>query len=315
MTGSYKKRLGIVAVIMALLVIAAVLITVLTGLKQTKENRLSIVTTFMPVYTSTLRLTEGVDGVAVTNLAPAKTGCLHDYQLTPDNAIALTKADALVLNGAGAESFLNNAGSQYPNLYIIDTSDGITPIESDHDDHHHHGDECVYNEHIWTSPSNYIKQIENLRDSLIEIDSEYSEQYQKNASKYISEIQSIKSELQQAISALPTLNCILFHDSLSYFAKEFGLNPIATFSMGEESTLSAGQLASAAQAAQNAGKVLLLYDNQYEIEYSSVAEKATFSRVLKLDTAVIEDGASPKNVWLNAMRKNLELIKKAANPS
>jgi len=268
----------------------------------------------MPVYTAALQVTKGVDGVYIECLAPPKTGCLHDYQLTPENAISLSKADILVINGAGAESFLGDVTTNYPNLRIVDTSEGVNLIEISHDHDHGHGhdDEFLYNEHIWTSPSNYIKQVENLRDGLARLIPENAEKFRQNADEYISEIQSIKSELLQAASSLPTLNCILFHDSLAYFAKELGLNTIASFSIGEDTALSAGDLARAADAAKKAGKVLLLYDDQYDTEYSSVAEKAEKSLVLKLDTAVLGGGVSPENAWINAMRNNLQLLKSAA---
>ncbi|HPU58468.1 MAG TPA: metal ABC transporter substrate-binding protein [Candidatus Avimonas sp.] len=311
---SYKSKLGIIAAIMALMTALAVMLTFLTGTKQTEKSNVNIVTSFMPVYTAALQVTKGVDGVYIECLAPPKTGCLHDYQLTPENAISLSKADILVINGAGAESFLGDVTTNYPNLRIVDTSEGVNLIEISHDHDHGHGhdDEFLYNEHIWTSPSNYIKQVENLRDGLARLIPENAEKFRQNADEYISEIQSIKSELLQAASSLPTLNCILFHDSLAYFAKELGLNTIASFSIGEDTALSAGDLARAADAAKKAGKVLLLYDDQYDTEYSSVAEKAEKSLVLKLDTAVLGGGVSPENAWINAMRNNLQLLKSAA---
>jgi zinc transport system substrate-binding protein len=314
---SYRKKLAVIAAVMALLVAGAVVITALTGARQKEEKKINIVASFMPVYTAALQLTQGVDGADVTVLAPAKTGCLHDYQLTPDNMVALSKSDVLVINGAGAESFLSDALANYPDLSVIDTSKGVALIESGspHEHGHLHEDEHSHNEHIWVNPSNHIRQVQNLRDGLIRYDSENKEKYQSNADEYISKIQSVKSELERAVLTLPTRNCILFHDSLAYFAQEFGLHPLASFSIGEETTLSAAQLAEAAQAAEKAGSVLLLYDSQYEAEYSSVAEKASYSLTLKLDTAVIGESEDPKDGWLNAMNKNLRMIKDAANPS
>ena len=101
---SYRKKLAVIAAVMALLAAGAVVITAVTGARRKEEKKINIVASFMPVYTAALQLTKGVDGADVSVLAPTKTGCLHDYQLTPDNGGAL-KADVLVINGAGAESF------------------------------------------------------------------------------------------------------------------------------------------------------------------------------------------------------------------
>ena len=139
MTYGYNKRLGIVAGIMLLLVFAAVLITVLSGISHQDEKRVQIVASFLPVYNAAIQVTDGVEGVEVKNLVPPQNGCLHDYQLTPENVIALSKADALIINGAGAESFLGDLHSQYADLKVIDTSEGIALLEGIH--HHHHEDE------------------------------------------------------------------------------------------------------------------------------------------------------------------------------
>lgn len=308
MTASYKKRLAMVFAVMVLLALAAAAITALTGGFNKNSARLNIVASFLPVYGAALQVTDGVGGVEVENLVPPQTGCMHDYQMTPDNAVTLSKADVLVINGAGAEGFLGNVKKQYPKLNIIDTSNGIALKRADHhhDEHDEHNEhDGTYNEHIWTSPSFYKKQVENLRDGLIGIDPEHADRYRENAERYISKIESLRAELLAATAALPTKNCILFHDSLAYLADELGLNIIASLSAGE-TALSAAELAKAANAAEQAGSVLLLYDSQYDSEYNSVAEKASFSRQLSLDTAVTGDGS---DVWLDAMRGNLEQLK------
>ena len=301
-----------VALIMAAIVLLAVFITVLSGGIKKEDGRLQIAASFYPVYSAVLRVTEGVDGVRVVNLTPSQTGCLHDYQLTPDNVIALQKADALVINGAGAESFLGDIGSNYPGLNVLDTSKGISLMEGGHDSEEHAQDEDghgEYNEHIWTGPSSYIKQIKNLCDGLIGIDPTYADQYKANAGRYIREIEDVKSRLIAAVDSLPTKSCILFHGSLTYFAKELGLNPVASLSMGEETAISAADLADAAAKAKAAGKILLIYDDQYHAEYLTVARDAAYSRVLKLDTAVTGNGSDDRDSWITAMRGNLRKIK------
>ena len=72
-------------------------------------------------------------------MTKSQTGCLHDYQLTPQDLKTLENADILIINGAGMESFLDDIISQYPNLEIIDASSGLNLLEDDihsHDDDH-----------------------------------------------------------------------------------------------------------------------------------------------------------------------------------
>lgn len=307
---SDKKRAAAVALMMAGIVLLSALITAFTGVTKREDNRFRIVATFYPVYVAALNVADGVENTQVVNLTPAQTGCLHDYQLSPDNMITLTGADVLVLNGAGAESFLDHARQQFPNLPVIDTSVGIPLLEnSGADDTEFHDQEELYNEHIWVSPSCYIKQVENLSDGLSKIDPAHAEKYRSNASSYIEKIEAVRNELLDAVAALPTKDCITFHNSLTYFAEDLGLNPVASLTMGEESGVSAADLANAGEAAKAAGKILLLYDSQYPTEYTYVADGTSFSRILTLDTAVSSNHhKNDKTAWLDAMQSDANVL-------
>ena len=48
-------------------------------------------------------------------------GCMHDYQLTPQDMIQLSKADLFLVNGGGIENFLAEA-----DVYLINLDDGNT---------------------------------------------------------------------------------------------------------------------------------------------------------------------------------------------
>lgn len=314
MSGKYK-RFYILFSAMALIFIAAILITVFSGNARLPDSRINVAASFYPIYSAALRITDRVEGVNVVNLTPAQTGCLHDYQLTPDNVITLDKADVLLKNGLGMEEFLENIELN-PGIRVLDTSRGAALIEGGNE-HHLHSDghddqDGDYNQHIWMGPSNYIKQVLNIRDIMIEIDPANAQQYKTNAQQYCAEIQALKNQLIAAVKALPTQNCILFHDSLCYFAWELGFNTVESLSLGEDTGVSAGQLAEASLAAEKSGRVILIYDSQYDTEYNSVADKASFVRVLKLDTAVVGNG-NDKDAWIDAMKNNLERIREAAN--
>ena len=90
------------------------------NINKNEDNTLNIVTSFYPIYISTLNIVKDIPNVNLTNMTKAQTGCLHDYQLTPQDLKILENADILVINGAGMESFLEDIISQYPNIKIID---------------------------------------------------------------------------------------------------------------------------------------------------------------------------------------------------
>ena len=96
-----------------------------------------IVTSFYLMYIATINITQGIDGVEVTNMTKPQTGCLHDYQLATGDLKTLEKADAFVINGAGMEAFLDKVVNQQKALKIIDASKDI-PLLKDGDEENPH---------------------------------------------------------------------------------------------------------------------------------------------------------------------------------
>ena len=92
----------------------------------------TVVTSFYPVWILTLNLTNGIEDLEVLNLAENTTGCLHDYSLQNSDMAVLSRADALLINGSGMESFLPVITSAYPELPVIDATAGL-PFLSESD--------------------------------------------------------------------------------------------------------------------------------------------------------------------------------------
>lgn len=315
-----KKLYGGVVLLMAGITALSLGITAFTGTyRQGEDGEFSVVASFYPMYTAALNLTQGAQGVRVTCLAQPQTGCLHDYQLSPDNMVALKGADLLVLSGAGAESFLDQALAGLPDLQVADTSAGIPLLESGHDHHHEMGEtheetgeEILYNEHIWMSPARYARQVETLRDRLCAADPDRADIYRANAQAYLGKIGELEARLQTVAGELPYENCVTFHDSLAYLAEDLGLRIAGSVAMGEESAVSAGELGEIADAIRGE-RVLLLYDDQYPISYTYLSSYAAQSYTAVLDAAVIPaQGVEDKDRWLQAMDRNLTALEGAA---
>ena len=83
------------------------------------DDMLTVVTSFYPMYIATLNIVDGVEGVRLENLSEPQTGCLHDFQLTPEDMKLLSTADVFVINGGGIESCFCDVGKPYPNRGVV----------------------------------------------------------------------------------------------------------------------------------------------------------------------------------------------------
>lgn len=294
------RQYGLVVVLLAVLLAVAVLITALAGNAPTEETphrRTVVLATTYPVYVAAEEIL-GTDAAnMLSRLEGAASGCLHDYQLSPSDRLAVQEAQVILMNGAGAESFLHGIVDESK---CVDTSLGLDLLCSAHDhDHaegeHHH--EEAYNEHLWLSPTLYAKQVLAVLDALIAHDDEYAAVYRSNAENYLRHIDLIKDELAAVKTALEGTPCVLFHDSMAYLAADLGLDVKLTLSVEGESGLSAADLKQVEALAAQYPDLLLLYDTQYALRYEGVAGTAVTIR-----TAVQED-------WLTAMNENVKTLK------
>ncbi len=105
------------------------------------DDILTVVTSFYPMYIATFNIVDGVEGVRLENLSEPQTGCLHDFQLTPEDMKLLSTADVFVINGGGIESFMSDVAKAYPKLDVVEACEDVALLseddaDSDHDHDH-----------------------------------------------------------------------------------------------------------------------------------------------------------------------------------
>ena len=104
------------------------------------DDMLTVVTSFYPMYIATLNIVDGVKGVRLENLSEPQTGCLHDFQLTPEDMKLLSTADVFVINGGGIESFMSDVAKAYPKLDVVEACEDVVLLSDDKSDSDHEHD-------------------------------------------------------------------------------------------------------------------------------------------------------------------------------
>lgn len=297
------RHYGPVAGLLAVIVAVSALLTLWLGDTPRQAERPRVLAITYPLYVAAQQVIGDTDGVELSLLSGTGAGCLHDYQLTPADRLALSQADLVLANGLGAEPFLEGV---VESARLVDTAAGVQPLCTTHhhegEDHHHESES--YNEHVWVSPTQYEKQVAVVTRALRAVDPQNSALYTQNARQYLSAV-------RQVADALPDLTgrpCVLFHDSLSYLAEDLGLDVKLTLSAEGDSGQSAAQLAQVARLAAQHPDLILLYDTQYPVRYTSLQGVVPAGQILALDTAVV--GAGKPTDWLDAMQKNAEKLQK-----
>ena len=142
-----KNKYSFVFVMLLFILAGSLGLTTLYVANEQKEEKddFQIVTSFYPMYIAALNIVGDTENVALTNLSEPQTGCLHDFQMTPEDMKLLSRADVFIINGGGIESFMEDIAKQYPELVIIEACEGIELLceEEAHGHEHEEGNEHV----------------------------------------------------------------------------------------------------------------------------------------------------------------------------
>lgn len=313
-----KKKPVYVAVILFGITLIVTAFTALTATDHTQKNtQMRITASFYPVYIAALNITQDVDGIALSCLSQPTTGCLHDYQLTPQDMMVLEQTDLFLINGAGMEGYLDHVTNSLPELKVFDASAGIALLESKEEHHHDHEAEegswevAEKNAHYWLDPHKYIQEIQNITSALSLQDPARAEQYAANAEQYIASIQSLIHHAQALFSNMPQRNVITFHESFAYLCDFLNLSVVHGVTIEGETTLSAGQTRELVDEARESHVQVLLADNQYSLSIPIAVSKEANVPYLALDACV--KGGDEADAYLSAMEKNLDALKEVLN--
>lgn len=287
------------------------------------DDMLTVVTSFYPMYIAALNIVDGVEGVRLENLSEPQTGCLHDFQLTPEDMKLLSTADVFVINGGGIESFMSDVAKAYPKLDVVEACEDVALLseddaDSDHDhDHeadaesdsahdHDHGDE---NAHAWMSVPRYRTMVQTIASRLAEKDAKHADEYYANAKEYDAKLAVLEEKINSIKSLTNGQNIIIFHEAYAYVADDFSMNACYLLDLDEERSVSAGEIKQVIGAINDDGVSVILAEELYGKSMGDTVSRETDVHVIYIDP--LNRGEYDKDSYLDGMEHNIELIKEA----
>lgn len=301
------------------------------------DDMLTVVTSFYPMYIAALNIVDGVEGVRLENLSEPQTGCLHDFQLTPEDMKLLSTADVFVINGGGIESFMSDVAKAYPKLDVVEACEDVallseddadsdhdhdheadTESDSDHDhdhdadaesdsDHDHdHGDE---NAHAWMSVPRYRTMVQTIASRLAEKDAKHADEYCANAKAYDAKLAVLEEKINSLKSLTNGQNIIIFHEAYAYVADDFSMNACYLLDLDEERSVSAGEIKQVIGAIKDDVVSVILAEELYGKSMGDTVSRETDVHVIYIDP--LNRGEYDKDSYLYGMEHNIELIKEA----
>ncbi|MFF2910429.1 metal ABC transporter substrate-binding protein [Paenibacillus sp. NPDC057934] len=289
------------------------------------SHKLNIKVSFYPMYEFTKNITgdlADVEALIPPGIEP------HDWEPTAQDMAQITKADVLIYNGAGMESWVDQvldsaSGSKLVAVEAskgLDIMEGAEEEEDEHDHAHgegedHHHDHGGLDPHVWLDPALAVKEVQNIEAALAAAAPEHSEAFKANASAYISKLEALDQEYREAIKEVKRKDFITQHAAFGYLAKEYGLTQVPIAGLSPEEEPSAAKMAEIVEFAKTHNVKTIFFET---LVSSSVAD--TIAKEIGAKTAVLnpiegltEEDRSHNLDYLGIMRQNLEALKIALN--
>ena len=272
-----------------------------------ENSKLQAISSFNPLYEFSEIV--GQEKVDVKLLVPVGVEP-HDWEPTIKDVQQLQKSDIIVINGVGFENWVDDLIENNYSGIIVDTSNGISIIQSEeqHDEEQHdeHG-HLLGDPHIWLNPVYAKIQVQNIATAFSNSDPKNAQFYHTNAEEYNEKLDILDSKIRNELSTC-NQDFIAFHDAFSYFADEYDLNQhtiVATTNSHGEVT--AKTLENVISKARELNIKVIFSEETVNTKTSQIIANEIGGKVLVLSPLEI---VSDDN-YITKMTQNLENLKEA----
>lgn len=138
------------------------------------------------------------------------------------------------------KTWFSEVSELYPELTVVNLSQGVNVISGDEHDHHGHEAHEGHNHsgldpHIWLSIRELKTQAAAVKDALVAIDAANKDYYTANFNRFIAYADSADSVITAKFKAAPQpVVYMIYHPSLSYFARDYNLEQLPIELEGKE---------------------------------------------------------------------------------
>jgi zinc transport system substrate-binding protein len=233
------------------------------------NSKLKVVSSFFPID----QFVGKVGGEAIERMLLIPKGVEpHDYEPTIKDIQRVDSADVLVYNGLGFEDWIGKMS----NPQKIDASKGLNASYLDERN-------MTFDPHVWLDPLLAKKQVENVRDGLIMIDPNHKDIYVNNSNNFLNELDNLDEKIRTDLESCKKKDFITFHNSFSYFAKQYGLNQHSISNTDPESEVTPARLTEIINIAKTLGLQVIYSEELVDPRQATViAQEVPDGKVLVL---------------------------------
>jgi len=285
------------------LVLIVVLVSIYIYKRQnasTDLHKMQISASFYPYYFFANQI--GGNKVNVINITPPG-GEPHDYEPSSGDIVQIDSSKLLILNGnveswgAKIQEDLKEkstkvliAGNGLFTQKVID-EDGINSIDP----------------HIWLSPRLAKIQVNEIFNTLNQIDPTNKSYYTTNANKLLNDLDNLDKDYKTGLKSCQKKDIITSHAAFGYLATDYGLTQVPIAGLSPDAEPSLKQLAQIANFAKANNVKYIFFESLASPKLSQTIASEIGAKTLVLDPleGLTPDALAKGEDYLTVMHDNL----------
>jgi ABC-type Zn uptake system ZnuABC Zn-binding protein ZnuA len=166
----------------------------------------------------------GGDAISLTQLLQPNVDP-HDYETSPADVLAVSRARLVLKNGVGLEAFLDGAieAAGFAGT-VVDTSKAVDVRQGEG------AEERGGDPHIWHDPRNATLMARAIADAFDTADPAHRRTYEANYRAYAGKLAALDRDIATRIATIPAdrRKLVTNHDAFGYYAARYGLSVVGS---------------------------------------------------------------------------------------
>lgn len=282
------------------------------------KKMLKVMASFYPMYDFAAKI--GGDKAEVITLVPSGTEP-HDWEPAAADIRNLEEADLFIYSGAGMEHWVDDVLASLDNkdLISVEASKGVA-LRDGHSHSHEEeegagepDEEGQYDPHVWLSPLNAEKEMENIKNAYIKADPDNRDYYEANYELYASRFAELNQKFKDTLSPLPNRDIVVSHEAFGYLCDAYGLNQVGIEGLSPDSEPSPARMAEIIDFVRANHVRVIFFEELVSPKVAETIAKETGSSVQVLNPLEglsdeeLESGAD----YFSVMEENLKQLEAA----
>lgn len=287
-----------------------------------QDKKLSVVASFSII--GDLAKQVGGEHIELRTLV-GPDGDAHVYEPRPADAMALARADVILVNGLLLEGFMERLiEASQAEAPVTTVTDGANILNDPKGGHYHFVDgKAIFHAmpndpHAWQSVANAKTYVQNIEKAFCAADADDCATYKTNAAAYIEKLTALDADIKAEVGAIPQDRrvAVVAHNAFRYFERDYGISFLSPQGVSTESEASAADVASLIREIREKRAAAVFAEN---IADSRLVEQIASEAGLVLGGTLYSDALSPADgpapTYIDMMRYNVKTLVSAITKS